>query len=61
MNFQITSLLIYSQISYIIYMYMYCIFILNKARQLRFFSFMCSGITVQCLLVRTKVECTTGP
>lgn len=36
MNFQITSLLIYSQISYtcIIYMYMYCIFILNKARQL---------------------------
>lgn len=33
-NFQITSLLIYSQISYIIYMYMYCIFILNKARQL---------------------------
>lgn len=38
-NFQITSLLIYSQISYIIYMYMYCIFILNKARQLRFSSF----------------------
>lgn len=34
MNFQITSLLIYSQISYIKYMYMYCIFILNKARQL---------------------------
>lgn len=33
-NFQITSLLIYSLISYIRYMYMYCIFILNKARQL---------------------------